>query len=201
MNPDAAALALASIEVDVSSIEQGQSIIAVWRGKPVFIRHRTEEEMKAAQEVPLDELKDPLARNANHRFRAHPATDENRATPGKEQWLVMVQVCTHLGCVPLGQQGDLRRLVLPLPRLALRYRRTHPPRARRRRTWRSRPSRSPPTPRSASAEAVRRTGNAARDYFPRYQPKTEVRPLVRRAPADHAARSTTASSPTRSRAT
>ena len=105
MNPDAAALALASTEVDVSSIEQGQSVIAVWQGKPVAVRYRTEEEMKAARDVPIEELADPLARNANIDASA-PATDENRATPGKEEWLVMVQVCTHLGCVPLGQQGD-----------------------------------------------------------------------------------------------
>jgi ubiquinol-cytochrome c reductase iron-sulfur subunit len=105
MNPDAAALALASTEVDVSSIEPGQSIIAVWQGKPVAVRYRTEEEMKAAQQVPLDDLKDPIARNANLDSNA-PATDGNRTRPGKEEWLVMVQVCTHLGCVPLGQQGD-----------------------------------------------------------------------------------------------
>jgi ubiquinol-cytochrome c reductase iron-sulfur subunit len=105
MNPDAAALALASTEVDISSIEAGQSIIAVWQGKPVAVRYRTEDEMKAAKEVPLGDLKDPIARNANIDSSA-PATDENRAAPGKEQWLVMVQVCTHLGCVPLGQQGD-----------------------------------------------------------------------------------------------
>jgi ubiquinol-cytochrome c reductase iron-sulfur subunit len=105
MNPDAAALALASTEVDVSSIEQGQSIIAVWQGKPVAVRYRTDDEMKAAQQVSLDDLKDPIARNANLASSA-PATDENRTRPGKEQWLVMVQVCTHLGCVPLGQQGD-----------------------------------------------------------------------------------------------
>jgi ubiquinol-cytochrome c reductase iron-sulfur subunit len=128
MNPDAAALALASTEVDVSSIEPGQSIIAVWQGKPVAVRYRTEEEMKAAQQVPLDELKDPNARNANLDSNAT-ATDENRTRPGKEEWLVMVQVCTHLGCVPLGQQGDFGRLVLSLPWLAIRYRGPHPPRS------------------------------------------------------------------------
>jgi ubiquinol-cytochrome c reductase iron-sulfur subunit len=105
MNPDASALALASTEVDVSAIEPGQSITVVWRGKPVAIRYRTEAETKEAQEVSLDDLKDPLARNANLDDNA-PATDANRAVPGKEQWLVMVQVCTHLGCIPLGQQGE-----------------------------------------------------------------------------------------------
>jgi ubiquinol-cytochrome c reductase iron-sulfur subunit len=105
MNPDAAALALASIEVDVSSIQEGQSLTVMWRGVPVFIRHRTAAEVDAAKNVSLDELKDPIARNANIDSSA-PATDENRAAAGKEPWLIMVGVCTHLGCVPLGQQGD-----------------------------------------------------------------------------------------------
>ena len=105
MNPDASALALASIEVDLSAIAPGQAITVMWRGKPVFIRNRTEAEIAAAREVDLDELKDPLARNANLDPNA-PATDENRAAPEQEAWLVMVGVCTHLGCVPLGQQGE-----------------------------------------------------------------------------------------------
>jgi ubiquinol-cytochrome c reductase iron-sulfur subunit len=105
MNPDASALALASTEVDLSSMERGQSITVMWRGKPVFVRYRTEAEVEAAREVPLDELRDPLARNANLDADA-PATDENRAPGEREAWLVMVGVCTHLGCVPLGQQGN-----------------------------------------------------------------------------------------------
>ena len=105
MNPDASALALASIEVDLSAMEEGQSITVMWRGKPVFIRYRTPAEVAAAREVPLAELKDPLARNANLDPNA-PATDENRAAADLEQWLVQVGVCTHLGCVPLGEQGD-----------------------------------------------------------------------------------------------
>jgi ubiquinol-cytochrome c reductase iron-sulfur subunit len=105
MNPDASALALASIEVDISAIEPGQSITVMWRGKPVFIRNRTEAEIAEAREVPLDELRDPLARNANLAPDA-PATDENRAPAEHEQWLIQVGVCTHLGCVPLGQQGN-----------------------------------------------------------------------------------------------
>ena len=105
MNPDASALALASTDVDVSSMEAGQSIIVMWRGKPVFVRYRTEEEVAAAREVSLDDLPDPLARNANLDPNAS-AVDENRAAPGKEAWLVQVGVCTHLGCVPLGQQGE-----------------------------------------------------------------------------------------------
>ena len=106
MQPDASTLALSTIEVDVSSLEPGMSLTAKWRGKPVFIRNRTPEEIKAAQDVKLEELKDPLARNANLSSDA-PATDADRAGgKGKENWLIMVGVCTHLGCIPLGQQGD-----------------------------------------------------------------------------------------------
>ena len=106
MRPDASTLALSTVEVDVSSLEPGMSLTAKWRGKPVFIRNRTPEEIEAAKAVKLDELKDPLARNANIASDA-PATDVDRsAGEGKENWLVMVGVCTHLGCIPLGQQGD-----------------------------------------------------------------------------------------------
>jgi ubiquinol-cytochrome c reductase iron-sulfur subunit len=106
MRPDASTRALAAIEVDVSAIEPGMSVTAKWRGKPVFIRNRTDAEVEAAKAVKLDELKDPVARNANISADA-PATDLDRsAGEGKENWLVMVGVCTHLGCVPLGQQGD-----------------------------------------------------------------------------------------------
>jgi len=106
MRPDASTLALASIEVDVSSLTPGMSLTAKWRGRPVFIRNRTDEEVAAAKDVPLGELKDPVARNGNLPADA-PATDLDRsAGEGKENWIVMVGVCTHLGCVPLGQAGD-----------------------------------------------------------------------------------------------
>ncbi len=105
MNPDATALALATTEVDVSSMEPGQSIKVVWRGKPVFIRYRTEKEVAEARAVPLDELKDPAARNANLGDNAD-ASDANRSVAGREDWIIMVGVCTHFGCIPLGQQGD-----------------------------------------------------------------------------------------------
>ncbi len=105
MNPDASALALASIEVDVSAVEEGQSITVKWRGKPVFIRHRTAKEIEEATAFAVNQLPDPLARNSNLPADA-PATDENRAAEGKEPWLVMVGICTHLGCVPLGDAGD-----------------------------------------------------------------------------------------------
>jgi ubiquinol-cytochrome c reductase iron-sulfur subunit len=91
MNPDASVKALASTEVDVSGVERGQSITVLWRGKPVFIRRRTDDEIAKAKEVDLKELK-------------HPETDEDRAK--NPEWLVMVGVCTHLGCVPLGDKGE-----------------------------------------------------------------------------------------------
>jgi ubiquinol-cytochrome c reductase iron-sulfur subunit len=104
MNPDKAALALATIEVDVASLQPGMSMTVKWRGKPVFIRNRTEKEISDAKNTPLSELKDGNARNANLNANAT-ADDTNRAAPGKENWLVMLGVCTHLGCVPLGEQG------------------------------------------------------------------------------------------------
>jgi ubiquinol-cytochrome c reductase iron-sulfur subunit len=105
MNPDASALALSSIDVDTAAIQQGQAITVMWRGKPVVIRYRTETEMEEAQQVPVDDLPDRYARNENLDGSA-PATDENRSVPGKEEWLVMIKVCTHLGCIPLGEQGE-----------------------------------------------------------------------------------------------
>jgi ubiquinol-cytochrome c reductase iron-sulfur subunit len=106
MNPDASTQALASIEVDLAPIGVGQAITVLWRGKPVFVRHRAEEEVKAARAVRLADLKDPLARNDALPERAR-ATDENRTKSGKENWLVMVGICTHLGCIPKGQSmGD-----------------------------------------------------------------------------------------------
>ena len=91
MNPDASVKALASTEVDVSGVEKGQSLTVLWRGKPVFIRRRTEEEIAKAKDVKLEDL-------------PHPETDEERAK--NPEWLVMLGVCTHLGCVPLGDKGE-----------------------------------------------------------------------------------------------
>ncbi len=105
MNPDQAALALASIDVDTSTIDVGMSMIVKWRGRPVVIRQRTATEIQDAQAVNVDQLRDRLARNANLPANA-PATDSNRSVPGREAWFVMTQVCTHLGCVPLGQEGQ-----------------------------------------------------------------------------------------------
>jgi ubiquinol-cytochrome c reductase iron-sulfur subunit len=105
MNPDASVLALTSIEVDLAPLAEGQSITIKWRGNPVFIRYRTLQEIAAAKAVAISDLVDPAARNANLPEGAE-ATDENRVIGGKESMLVMVGICTHLGCVPLGQQGD-----------------------------------------------------------------------------------------------
>ena len=91
MNPDASVKALSSTEVDVSEVSPGQSITVLWRGKPVFIKRRTEEEISKARNVDLKELKDP-------------EKDEDRAK--NPEWLVMLGVCTHLGCVPLGDKGE-----------------------------------------------------------------------------------------------
>lgn len=94
MNPAADTLALASTEIDLSSLEEGQAITVKWRGKPVFVRHRTADEIKQAQEVSLEGMRDPQA-------------DSERVT--KEKYIVLVGVCTHLGCVPLGQKsGDVK---------------------------------------------------------------------------------------------
>ncbi len=105
MNPDASVLALATIEVDLAPIAEGQGVTIKWRGNPVFIRHRTAKEIEDAKAVNLADLKDQLARNENVK-ESDPATDVNRVVGGKEQYIVMMGVCTHLGCVPLGQQGD-----------------------------------------------------------------------------------------------
>jgi ubiquinol-cytochrome c reductase iron-sulfur subunit len=89
MNPSADVLALSTVEVDLSQIPVGSAVTIKWRGKPVFLRHRTEEEIAEAQAVPVAELRDPQ-------------TDADRVV--KPEWLVIIGVCTHLGCVPLGNK-------------------------------------------------------------------------------------------------
>ena len=106
MNPSADVQALSSIRVDVGSLEPGTQITVKWLGKPVFIRRRTEAEIEAARIVDVSELIDPVARNMNLEGEV-PALDEYRALDETGEWLVMVGVCTHLGCVPLGgSSGD-----------------------------------------------------------------------------------------------
>ena len=89
MNPAADTLALATTEVDIGKVAVGQAITVVWEGKPVFVRRRTPEEIKAAQDVDVDTLRDPQ-------------TDAQRTT--KPEWLIVVGICTHLGCIPKGQK-------------------------------------------------------------------------------------------------
>lgn len=94
MNPAADVLSLSSTEVDLTPIAEGQAITVVWRGKPVFVRHRTAAEIEAAKTVNMGDLTDPQA-------------DDVRVQ--KAEWLILVGVCTHLGCIPLGQRlGDAR---------------------------------------------------------------------------------------------
>src|SRR6185437_4032954 len=93
LNPAADTLALSSIDVNIKAIEKGQAISVKWRGKPVFVRHRTEKEIKEAEAVPLSELRDPQ-------------TDDSRGTDTakkvRREWLIVIGVCTHLVCIPLG---------------------------------------------------------------------------------------------------
>ncbi len=91
MSPDASTLAMASTEVDIGAIPVGQIVTIKWRGKPVFISHRTAKEIQEAQNVDLATLKDPQPDSARVK---------------KPEWLIVIGVCTHLGCIPLGHQGD-----------------------------------------------------------------------------------------------
>lgn len=107
MNPSADVRALASIRVDVSGVTPGTQLTVLWQGKPVFIRRRTAEEIAAARadDAVVSEMLDPIARNDNGEEAA--AVDANRALDENGEWLVMLGVCTHLGCVPLGDgAGD-----------------------------------------------------------------------------------------------
>jgi ubiquinol-cytochrome c reductase iron-sulfur subunit len=106
MNPSADVLALASIEVDIGDVEPGTQLTVKWRGKPVFVRRRTEDEIAEARAVSLDDLKDQGAENQNLPADAD-ASDQNRSLDESGEWLVMIGVCTHLGCVPIGNgAGD-----------------------------------------------------------------------------------------------
>ena len=96
MNPSADVLALASTEVDISKIAPGQAIKTSWRKQPVFVRNLTPQEIQQAKAVPMGELRDPQSL-------------ADRTKPGKENWLITLGVCTHLGCVPLGTgEGENR---------------------------------------------------------------------------------------------
>jgi ubiquinol-cytochrome c reductase iron-sulfur subunit len=97
MNPSTATLALASTEVDLGTVQPGQQIVVKWRGHPLFVRRRTPAEIEEAKAVDVDSLPDPYAFNGALPDNA-PATDANRAT--KPEWLILIGVCTHLGCTP-----------------------------------------------------------------------------------------------------
>ena len=112
MNPSADVKALSSIRVDISEIEPGTQLTVKWLGKPVFIRRRTEDEISEARGVAMDDLIDLSARNNN--APELDASDENRALDETGEWLVMMGVCTHLGCVPLGDgAGDFHGWFCP----------------------------------------------------------------------------------------
>jgi ubiquinol-cytochrome c reductase iron-sulfur subunit len=114
MNPAADVLAMASTEVNLASVAEGQEIKVMWRGKPVFIRHRNAADIQMSRDMNVADLPDPFARNDGLGNETLPATDENRVVKGKEQWLVMVGVCTHLGCVPVGNEaGDYKGWFCP----------------------------------------------------------------------------------------
>ena len=94
MNPDASTIAAgAPIEVDLAPIADGQIIKVFWRSKPIFISHRTKKEIEEAQKVDVASLPDPEA-------------DSARVKQGHDQWLVVIGICTHLGCIPLAHQGE-----------------------------------------------------------------------------------------------
>jgi ubiquinol-cytochrome c reductase iron-sulfur subunit len=110
MNPSASVLAQSSVEIDIAPIQEGQQAVFMWRQKPVFVRRRTKKEIDDAQAVPLSALPDPLARNANLPDSAE-ATDKNREI--KPEWLVLIGICTHLGCIPLNNRGEFGGYLCP----------------------------------------------------------------------------------------
>jgi ubiquinol-cytochrome c reductase iron-sulfur subunit len=100
MNPSSDVQALASVEVDISNIKIGEEKKVMWRGKPIFIKRRSAEEISAAQKVELAELRDPQ-------------TDSDRVKSGKEEWLITIGICTHLGCIPIMGQGEFNGWFCP----------------------------------------------------------------------------------------
>ena len=94
MNPDASTIAAgAPIDVDLTPIAEGQDIKVFWRGKPIYISNRTKKQVEEVRAVPINTLPDP-------------ATDQSRTKEGHEQWLVVIGICTHLGCIPIAHEGD-----------------------------------------------------------------------------------------------
>jgi ubiquinol-cytochrome c reductase iron-sulfur subunit len=96
MNPAADVLAVSAVEVDIAPIPEGSGITVMWQGKPIFIRHRTPKEISEARDVNLADLRDPQ-------------TDQSRVKAGHDQWIILIGICTHLGCIPLGNKPtDMR---------------------------------------------------------------------------------------------
>ena len=121
MNPSGDILALAEVEVDLTPIAAGQGVVISWQGRPVFVRHRTPDEIAAAENTPMAALRDP-------------APDSARVKPEHAAWLVVIGICTHLGLRAGRQQvdrapGRVWRLVLCLPRQPVRHRGAHPQRS------------------------------------------------------------------------
>ena len=139
MNPDAATIAAgAPIEVDLAPIAEGQDIKVFWRGKPIYISHRTKKQIEEAQKVPLASLPDPQP-------------DSERVKAGHDQWLVVIGICTHLGCIPIAHEGNYDGFFCPCH--GSQYDSSgRSARGRRRPTCRYRPMRSFPTPKSRSAK-------------------------------------------------
>ena len=101
MNPDASTIAAgAPIEVDLAPIAEGQAIKVFWRGKPIYVTHRTKKEIEEARSVNIATLPDP-------------ETDEKRVKAGHEEWQVLIGICTHLGCIPIAHQGDFNGFFCP----------------------------------------------------------------------------------------
>src|ERR1700753_3611610 len=103
VNPDGATIAAgAPIEVDLAPVAEGQDIKVFWRGKPIYIMNRTKKQVDAARQVPLADLRDPQ-------------TDQSRVKDGHDQWLVVIGICTHLGCIPIAHEGNYDGVFCPCP--------------------------------------------------------------------------------------
>lgn len=100
MNPSQDVAALASVEVDLGNIKVGEEKKVMWRGKPVSIRRRSPAEIAEAAAVNISELRDPQ-------------NDADRVKPGKEEWLITIEICTHLGCIPIMGQGEYKGWFCP----------------------------------------------------------------------------------------
>ena len=140
MNPDAATIAAgAPIEVDLAPIAEGQDIKVFWRGKPIYISHRTKKQIEEARSVPVASLPDP-------------ATDQSRVKDGHDQWLVVIGICTHLGCIPIAHEGNYDGFFCPCHGSQYDTSGPHSRRGPRRPTCRYRLTHSFPIAKSRSAE-------------------------------------------------